>query len=498
MSRPAISRPRISGPRISRPGAPLSELISATDFEWSRVDSAPGRPAPTNIQWRADRCDAGSILFFRRFDDERSDDEIYRRYLAESQFSTLLTNRQLACFDRLRDKDIHVTRPGAWPAVVDRFCDLIYPMRGRGLCFRGVTGTNGKTTTVRFLDAILRDAGQRVLCIGTLGVSLDGKPVEDTGFTSPPQIELRRLIHAYQDRTDWVVMEISSHSLDQDRVYGIPLQAAAWTNFTRDHLDYHRDESAYFEAKSRILGMIRAGGRLYTTRPGIVARINGHPADGVAVELIEPQRLDADALIAKPFLALEHNRENFALAAALARSALGREDTPFWRSLEPVPGRFECRVIANRTFVIDYAHTPDGLESILSAIRKAFPESRVATLFGCGGDRDKEKRPMMGAAAARYSDLLILTSDNPRYESPEAIIADILADIPGEAPEVILDRADAIAHLLDLLAERPDSEPWVVLIAGKGHEQYIDRNGEKTPYSDQDEIEKGLKRLGWA
>jgi UDP-N-acetylmuramoyl-L-alanyl-D-glutamate--2,6-diaminopimelate ligase len=124
--------------------------------------------------------------------------------------------------------------------------------------------------------------------------------------------------------------------------------------------------------------------------------------------------------------------------------------------------------------------------------------ARIATLFGCGGDRDRTKRPLMGAAAARHSDQVILTSDNPRFEDPETIIADILTGMPGTDCEVIVERPRAIARLFDLLAERPDEEPWVALIAGKGHERYSDARGVKTPYSDQDQIACNLSRLGWA
>jgi UDP-N-acetylmuramoyl-L-alanyl-D-glutamate--2,6-diaminopimelate ligase len=166
--------------------------------------------------------------------------------------------------------------------------------------------------------------------------------------------------------------------------------------------------------------------------------------------------------------------------------------------LNPVDGRFECRVIGNRTLVIDFAHTPDALDTILTAIRAAFPGARVPTLFGCGGDRDQVKRPLMGAAVARHSDRIIVTSDNPRTEDPARIIADILTGIPGQAPEVVVDRPQAIARLFDLLASRPADEAWVALIAGKGHERYIDRDGKKSYYSDQDEMDRNLRRLGWA
>jgi UDP-N-acetylmuramoyl-L-alanyl-D-glutamate--2,6-diaminopimelate ligase len=202
--------------------------------------------------------------------------------------------------------------------------------------------------------------------------------------------------------------------------------------------------------------------------------------------------------MAKPFLALEHNRANYALAAALADGVLGPGARAYWRHLSAVEGRFECRVVGRRTLVIDFAHTPEALETILTAVRHAFPEARVLTLFGCGGDRDRGKRPLMGAAAARHSHHVIVTSDNPRTEDPERIIADILNGMPRGQRDVVVERRNAIEHLFDLLAERPPDEPWVALIAGKGHERYIDRNGRKEPYSDQDEVDRNMRRLGWS
>ncbi len=148
------------------------------------------------------------------------------------------------------------------------------------------------------------------------------------------------------------------------------------------------------------------------------------------IEVLAPAVLGPEALAAKPFLALEHNRQNYALAVALADGVLGQGERQDWRHLSPVDGRFDCRVIGNRTIVIDFAHTPDALETILTAIRDGFPGARVLTLFGCGGDRDHGKRPLMGAAVARHSDLSIVTSDNPRTEEPERIIADILEGMP--------------------------------------------------------------------
>ncbi len=475
---------------------PLSQLLATLDFAWSQTPDVT--PALTNIQWRAGDCDAGSILFFQRFDDDLSDAEIYRRYFADSAFAVLVTNRPLTCFDQLAGRGIHVTRPGDWASVVGRFCDLVYPLKTSGLTFIGVTGTNGKTTTVKYLESMLSAQGRRVLSIGTLGVFLDGQPLLETGFTSPPQIELRRLLSVWQDQCDIVAMEISSHALDQGRTHGIPLQNAGWTNFTQDHLDYHHDEAAYFAAKSRILDLIQDGGTLYCTSPAVVSRLREEASQRVPVQLLEPAILDAEALAARPFLALEHNRQNYALAVALANGVLGPDAREDWRYLSPVDGRFECQVVGRHTLVIDFAHTPDALETILTAIRQGFPDARVITLFGCGGDRDRGKRPLMGAAVARHSDHVILTSDNPRTEAPEQIIADILTGMPPTGHEVVVERHTAVARLFDWLTERPTDEPWVALIAGKGHERYIDRNGRKTPYSDQDEVERNLRRLGWS
>jgi len=478
------------------PSSPLTRLLADTAFAWRRE---PAPPVPlTDIQWRTDACGPGSILFFQRLDDGRDDAALYRRYLADSAFSVLVTNRMLDCFVDLPSKGIFVTHPDDWPRTVGRFCDLLYPLPEVAGGFMGITGTNGKTTTVKYLDSMLRAYGRRVLMVGTLGVSLDGEPLVQTGFTSPPQIELRRLLHAYRGRYDVVVLEASSHALDQGRVQGIPLCNAGWTNFSQDHLDYHRDTAAYFAAKARILDLIRDGGRLFCTSPEVASRLLEQGTPPVPVQPLNAVPLGPEAIAARPFLALAHNRENYALASALADALLGSGEHPYWRHLEAVDGRFECRVVGNRTLIVDFAHTPAALESLLSAIRHAFPDAGILTLFGCGGDRDRGKRPLMGAAAAGYSDHVILTSDNPRTEDPERIIDDILTGMPNTGREVVVERPQAVARLFDLLAARPADEPWVGLIAGKGHERYIDRDGRKTFYSDQDEVERNLRRLDWA
>ncbi len=163
------------------PFNPLSQLLTTLPVVWEQQPPAPAQP--TNIQWRADACDAGSILFFQRFDDGRSDTEIYTRYLADCAAAVIVTNRHLDCVDRLADRHVLVVQPSDWAQVVGVFCDFCYPLATARLRFIGVTGTNGKTTTVKYLEAILAAHGQRVLSIGTLGVFLNGMLLLETGFT---------------------------------------------------------------------------------------------------------------------------------------------------------------------------------------------------------------------------------------------------------------------------------------------------------------------------
>ena len=454
----------------------------------------------TDVQWRADACGPSSVLCFQRHDDGRPDLEVFERYLAGRAFGALLLNRPMDGLERLGDRAVYVTAPGAFGAAMQVLCDRFLPFDRAALRLVGVTGTNGKTSTVKYLESILLAEGQRVMTSGTLGLSLNGVPLGETGFTSPPYVELRRILAEHGQRADVLLMEVSSHALDQGRVHGLEFDAAAWTNFSQDHLDYHKDEQSYFAAKARMLEHLAPGVPLVTPRPEVAARLRAGWGETIPLSLIDSPPLDPEVLRERPFLALAYNRDNYWIAVALAERVLGRPPREPWQSLRAVDGRFETRVHGTRTVVVDFAHTPDALENVLAAIRTALPEARVLTLFGCGGDRDRSKRPLMGASVCRFSDRVILTSDNPRTEDPRAIIDDTLAGMGAcpQPPEVLVERAPAIARLFDFLESRPADEPWVALIAGKGHERYIDRNGVKTPYSDQDEVERNWRRLGWS
>ncbi len=315
----------------------------------------------------------------------------------------------------------------------------LYGHPGRAMTMIGVTGTNGKTTTTHLLAEIFRAAGHEAAVIGTLGGTR----------TTPEAPELQARLAECRDRgVDTIAMEVSSHALAEHRTDGLVFDVATFTNLTQDHLDYHPDMTAYFEAKAQLFEPERAL-RAVVNRDDewgrrLIARLEA--ADGAVLPFSLEDAADLeigpddsrwrwDGVELRVRLAGRFNVSN-ALAAATTARALGVETRAIadgLAALASVKGRFE-RIDAGQPFtvLVDYAHTPDGLEQVLSAARE-LAAGRVIVVFGCGGDRDRSKRPLMGAAASRLADLAVLTSDNPRSEDPERIIAEVAAGITGPA-----------------------------------------------------------------
>lgn len=365
----------------------------------------------------------------------------------------------------------------------------------------GVTGTNGKSTTVWMLRHLL-GARWTPASVGTLGVRLrDGSMVPGTeNLTTPGPVELARLLaDLVAGGVEAVAMEVSSHALDQGRVHALRFDAAVFTNLTRDHLDYHGTFEAYRAAKASLVELLRPDGVAVVNaddpawqgvaerapravRFGRGAEVRADSvvlgADGARFRLVAP----AGAVdIHLPLLG-DYNVEN-ALASAATALALGLtlgEVADRLGSLPQVPGRLER--LAERPCIVlrDYAHTPDALERALAALRALAP-ARLLVVFGAGGDRDRGKRPLMGAAASRAADVVIVTSDNPRTEDPDAIIADIEAGLNGRPHERITDRREAIARALEIA--RPGD---IVLLAGKGHETYQVVGTEKRHFDERE------------
>jgi UDP-N-acetylmuramoyl-L-alanyl-D-glutamate--2,6-diaminopimelate ligase len=380
-----------------------------------------------------------------------------------------------------------------------------YGFPGRSLQLVGVTGTNGKTTTVNMLRHLLDEptkGKQRSASIGTLGVLIgsEGEPLEGGGgLTTPGPIELQRLFRALIDRgVHRIAMEVSSHSLDQQRVEGVRFDVVAFTNLTRDHLDYHGTMENYFAAKAKLLDhLLPHGTVVYNVddtawraletqrrRVGFSERI----ASEVHAENVRfgPRGsdftlwLDSERTEVRLPLIGDFNVAN-ALGAAAIAYALGMPAETIGTRLSTmpqVPGRLEV-VHEGPTVLRDYAHTPDALERALDAVRP-FALEKLIVVFGCGGDRDRGKRPVMGAIAESKCDLAIVTSDNPRTEDPNAILDEIEAGMHRDNHERIEDRRAAIARALEVASPRD-----VIVLAGKGHETYQVRGTIKYPFDEK-------------
>lgn len=365
---------------------------------------------------------------------------------------------------------------------------LVYGSPENRLTVAGVTGTNGKTTTAWILRHLLA-ARYSVALIGTLGIFLpDGKLLAES-LTTPGPVDLARVLSTLVDRgVTAISMEVSSHALDQGRVQALRFDAAIFTNLTRDHLDYHGTVEAYLAAKRSLASLVRAGG-------AVVVNADDPAWDGVdrdaprairfslrerAAELraqdivvsAEGTRFDlvrgAERVTVELPLIGDYNVQN-ALGAAGAALAIGYDlqtIASLLASVPQVPGRLEKIHAGDYTVLRDYAHTPDALENILQTLRPV-TEGRLIVLFGAGGDRDRGKRPEMGAVAQRLADVAVVTSDNPRSENPDQIIDEIVAGMRVGEHVRVVNRREAIAIALEMA--RPGD---VVVLAGKGHETY--------------------------
>jgi UDP-N-acetylmuramoyl-L-alanyl-D-glutamate--2,6-diaminopimelate ligase len=393
----------------------------------------------------------------------------------------------------------------------------------RRLALSAVTGTNGKTTTAFLLEAMLRSVGRTCVLIGTIETHV-GDEVRVSPHTTPEASDtLRVFADGVKAGATEAVMEMSSHALEQERVWGLPVDVAMFTNLTQDHLDYHGTMERYFAAKARLfegvgtppprvavinvddpygpeMMKVFRGSELMTYgiggpealycafgvryAPGGTHFAFDTPDDRVRIESPLSGRVNVSNLLA-------------AMCAALARGLTIDEVSEAVKKLKPVPGRFEI-VDGSRdrefTVVVDYAHTDDALRNLISLGRELVKEraGRVITLFGCGGDRDRTKRPRMGRAAGEGSDLVVLTSDNPRSEEPMAIIEEALVGVRATGATCIVeeDRAGAIE-----IAIRAARAGDIVLIAGKGHEKVQILKDETVPFDDVAVAARVLKEL---
>lgn len=385
----------------------------------------------------------------------------------------------------------------------------------------GITGTNGKTTTSHLIASILNKAGFKVGIIGTIGYTYCDKSIS-APMTTPESIELQKLLTEMLDAgITHVVMEVSSHALAYERVAGCGFKIALFTNLSRDHLDFHKDMKAYFYCKKRLftdylngIGIVNKednyGKKLLNLNipfityglngADITAKVTKMDLDGTQAEIRTPK---GAFNISTPLLGMP-NVANI-MAATGAALGLGTELIDIKAGIEAVshvPGRLQRIEKNGISVIVDYAHTPDALRCALSTLRKSCSSpvkslfnraSRLITVFGCGGDRDRGKRKIMGEIAGKLSDLVIITNDNPRTESPEQIVKEIEIGLRHcKSPYfIIYDRKMAIRSAIRK-ARRGD----IVLIAGKGHETYQILGERAFPFSDIEEVKEALDAKG--
>lgn len=461
----------------------LAELCAAANIP-CRVDRAPSI-------WindvTSDSRDVRQGSMFVALAGSHVDGHDYVRQSVERGAAAVVVGRPVA------DVMIPQIVVGDTGMALGRLAANYYGVAGHALTLIGVTGTNGKSTTCALLQSIFRSAGRKTALLGTIEYDLVGRRAK-APWTTPPAVELCRLLaEARAGGADCVVMEVSSHALSQGRTAGLSFDAAVFTNLTQDHLDYHADFESYLSAKKRLFDSLVEGAlavvngedssafRVVADCSGRIERygIGGGPWDYVG--LIEEKGLSGTQFsMLRQGLVVEHlttrliGRHNVmnALAAVTVGLELGIDVESVRRGLSEldlVRGRLELVTSSDHPYsvFVDYAHTDDALSRVCSVLR-SLTAGRLIVVFGCGGDRDRTKRPMMAAAVGRFAHVVVVTSDNPRSEDPSAIIDDMRPGF-GHRPRcrVIIekDRRRAI-ELAVVLAERGDT----VLVAGKGHE----------------------------
>ncbi|NPA53367.1 MAG: UDP-N-acetylmuramoyl-L-alanyl-D-glutamate--2,6-diaminopimelate ligase [Aquificae bacterium] len=391
---------------------------------------------------------------------------------------------------------------------------LFYEKPDEKLKIIGVTGTNGKTTTTNLIYQYLNFLGKNTGIIGTIEYRYKDH-IYASGRTTPDSIEWFYLLKDMKKKgAEYIVSEISSHAVDQHRIYGTNFTGGIFTNLSQDHLDYHKTMENYYQAKKAFFDYIAK------TNPDAVAVVNTDNSYGKRLfkeiknklktisfgkETVDYQISDIDISIKGTTFKIKHKNQIYTIKTKLlgefnvynltASIALLHSlgfDLDFLvekaQDLKPIKGRFETIYSENFLVVNDYAHTPDALENILKSLKK-IKHNRLIVVFGAGGDRDKTKRPLMGKVAEKYADIVFLTSDNPRSENPEEIIKDIKSGMKKE-PVVEIDREKAIEKAITQ-AKKGD----IILIAGKGHETYQEIKGKKYPFDDTQIAKKYLNLL---
>ena len=482
----------------------LDELIEYLDYKdlinFKNIDI-------TGISYNSQTTKKGDI--FVCLVGEHTDGHEYAQMAINSGAAALLVEK------KIEDVKIPQVVVSSTRHKIADIADRFYSSPSKGINLIGITGTNGKTTVTHLIQKIFEENNQKCALIGTLGYKLSSNgEYRDAKHTTPQAPELQATLRMIKDveKIDNVVMEVSSHALDQNRVGGCRFNGAVLTNLTQDHLDYHITMDNYFDAKAilfkglkegdfavintddlygdRFLSVVPQGVKKYTygvkKEADVYAKDINFSLNGAEFTLVENSNEHKVNLHMNGMFSVYN-----VLAAITASLAMGIDIQIALKALENVhgvAGRFEV-VVKKPLVIVDYAHTPDGLENVLKSAREITPQDgKLICLFGCGGDRDATKRPKMGAIAEKLADKIVITSDNPRSEDPQIIITDIIAGLKSVNTENVIvepDRGTAIA-LLKTVANNND----VVVIAGKGHEDYQILKDKTIHFDDREEARK--------
>ena len=402
--------------------------------------------------------------------------------------------------------------------VMGLLASVVYDRPSEQLELVGVTGTNGKTTITYLIEKIALKHGKKVGLIGTLGSRINGREIQGER-TTPEAIDVQKLLREMvEEGVNLAVMEVSSHALDLGRVAGCEFAAGIFTNLTQDHLDYHKTMEEYLNAKSRLFSNLKGEIQpkisiLNGDDPAFLklSQVSAAPVVSYGINNPVDYRAENVEVTTEGVRFEVHFRHEvqqiryatpgiFSVYNALAAFVWGVERgydkatvAEALTEISGVPGRFES-VRFGQPFqvIVDYAHTPDGLVNVVRTARD-FTKGKLITVFGCGGDRDRGKRPLMGEAASQWSDFVIVTSDNPRTEDPDQIIQEILSGVSGVDYVALRDRREAIWSACRMA--RPGD---TILIAGKGHETYQIFGTEVHPFDDREVAREALRGLGYA
>ena len=410
---------------------------------------------------------SSDIVFYKFNKKSQKEVEDFKERIANAKYSTCYINHNGLSLENVVELD-----DLEFQAKQEELLTEHYPINFNNKDLGGVTGTNGKTSVVSFISQICEQKERSSLTIGTLGIYYNGEKQNDFALTTPSYIDIWKTIYSHPDASV-VAMELSSHALMQNRIGNLSFKRIGFTSFSQDHLDYHKTMDEYLDAKLLALNLIKERHFLVSeSNEELITLFNNKKI---------PYKLCSNPDESSTVLKVKYNLENYSLALAL----LGLSSSESFKVKSP-PGRFDIIEHDNSYIIIDYAHTPDALKNICLEIKKSFPDKNLITVFGCGGDRDSSKRSLMGDMARTYSDSIIVTSDNPRTEDPLSIIKDVIGN---HNDEFELDRKEAIKKGFCRLNKS------VLLIAGKGHENYIEINGKRIEYSDKEVVKELISNV---